>query len=73
MVDPERLRIITYPAAAVARDGRLYVTWTAVSRELANSTVSSDIMLSSSADFGKGWTKPMPVNDVQAGDRFCRR
>ncbi len=70
MVDPERLRTITYPSAAVARDGRLYLTWTAVSRELANSTVSSDIMLSSSADFGKSWTKPMPVNDVQTGDRF---
>ncbi len=70
MVDPERLRSITYPSATVARDGRLYVTWAEVSRELSHAVVTSNIMLSSSADFGKRWKKPMPVNDVQTADRF---
>lgn len=70
MVDPERLRSITYPSAAIARDGRLYITWTAVSRDLAHAMVTSDIMLSSSADSGKSWTRARPVNDVRTGDRF---
>lgn len=70
MVDPERLRSITYPSAAVGRGGRLYVTWAEVSRELSHALVTSDIMLSSSGDRGKSWTKPMPVNDVRTADRF---
>lgn len=70
MPEPGALRVPTFPSAAVTPRGRLYVTWSAVSRDLGHGQVTSDIMLSNSKDGGQTWSRPRIVNDSRAGDRF---
>ncbi len=70
MIAPGLLRLLTIPAVAAARDGRLYVAWAATRRDLGGGLVEADILLSSSGDHGRTWTVPERVNDATIADRF---
>jgi hypothetical protein len=70
MAQPDSMRNLTFPSAAVAPSGTVYVTWAAVHRTYANGAVDSDILVARSTNGGAFWSKPRRVNDVRTGDRF---
>lgn len=70
MAEPESLRNLTLPAAAVSASGTLYVAWSQVKHDYGGGSVSSDIVLTRSTNGGRSWASPQRVNDSRTRDRF---
>jgi hypothetical protein len=70
MANPDSMRNLTLPAAAVAPDGDVYVAWSQVSHDYGRGTVSADIVMTRSTNGGRSWAAPHRLNDSRAHDRF---
>jgi hypothetical protein len=70
MTNPDDLRNLTLPAAAVTPSGTVYVAWAEVRSQYSPGSVSSDIVLTRSTNGGKTWARPRRVNDSRVHDRF---
>jgi hypothetical protein len=70
MAEPESLRNLTLPAAAVSTSGALYVAWSQVKHDYGGGSVSADIVLTRSTNGGRSWASPRRINDSRTRDRF---
>jgi len=70
MSQPDSLRNLPFPAAAVAGNGTLYVSWAAATRQRGQGVVDADIELSRSLNGGATWSAPVHVNTARRSDRF---
>jgi hypothetical protein len=70
MLGQGSLRVLSSPAATVARDGTAFVAWAQMGTRRSGGAVTSDIMLARSRDGGVHWSSPVRVNDARSGDRF---